>query len=1045
MNLAHDLNLNDNRDIRTFNYLASIPYVDILKDIELDCMYYDEKSFIDSFNNNNNICILSLNIQSIQSKFIPFTNLIDNLTDKNALPQFILLQETFIKDDFHFNIKGFKSVFNSRPPNSRGGGTLIYCSDQYNIKHLNNKNFFISNLLEASVVQIESPGKVKFILVSLYRPNTHHTLNNAEQIDSFMVALGEFLEILNNFNMPVICAGDFNLDLFKIVDPNNVASNFLDLFGGFGYLNLITKATRIADTSATALDQIFLNDLSFFRRSGVIVDSPSDHFATFVEINITKPKTKSDPYTTSRRFTTENINRFKNHLLEQNWARVIGSDCVNTACEYFFNTFFELYELCFPFQRVKKNKKYNRINGFMTRGLLKSRSRNLKLAQISKKYPTQQNKNNYLTYRRLYNKLVRLAKKKYFNRKIKDAGNNSKALWLTIKEAINIPVKSNSIGPILKDGSLINSDVHKANYFNTFFSNIGISTAQFLPTTTCSFREYLPHPCPNSLFLQPIAEDTFANFTLSIKPKLSTDVNGLSMRFISSIIHEIKRPLTHIFNTSISTGTFPNLLKTSKCIPIFKGKGDKTLVENYRLVSLVDNFSKPFEKIICSRLLEFLDESNFFLDSQFGFRKRLSTKHAILAIINFITKHLNDNKYVLGIFLDVMKAFDSVDHFILYSKLENAGVRGIVLDWFKSYFEGRFQKVFLNGVYSDNLCRIILGVLQGSILGVILFLIMINDIQNSCPELLCVVFADDDSSLVEDNTLEGLIEKANTGLDKLVNWYSANKLAIHPNKSKCMLFHKSNRSNNNIGNVNDHVINNQIYFPVFINLNNTGESNITKINIIKLVPNEEEKSIKILGIFLDDKLNFKEHIDYVRTKISRSIYTLKQMKHILDRRHLKMLFNAYVKSIVDYADVFYCFCNKKTINPLEIIYKKAIRILSGANYRDHTKPLFIQNKILPIKENSEFNILKLMFRCDQGDLPNCIKNFWRKNRDVSGRDGRNADKFFQETINVKYLETCPYFYYPKLYNELPDEFKLLNSEKEFTKKLKIYLFEKLTD
>ena len=119
--------------------------------------------------------------------------------------------------------------------------------------------------------------------------------------------------------------------------------------------------------------------------------------------------------------------------------------------------------------------------------------------------------------------------------------------------------------------------------------------------------------------------------------------------------------------------------------------------------------------------------------------------------------------------------------------------------------------------------------------------------------------------------------------------------------------------------------------------------------------------------------------------------------------------------------------------------------MSGANFRDHTKPLFIQNKILPIKENSEFNILKIMFRCDQGDLPNCIKDIWRKNRDVSGRDGRNADKYFQETINIKYLETSPYFYYPKLYNELPDEFKLLNTEKEFSKKLKIYLFEKLTD
>ena len=167
----------------------------------------------------------------------------------------------------------------------------------------------------------------------------------------------------------------------------------------------------------------------------------------------------------------------------------------------------------------------------------------------------------------------------------------------------------------------------------------------------------------------------------------------LSMRLISSVIHEIKKPLAHIFNTSISTRIFPTRLKISKCIPIFK-KGNKTLVDNYRLVSLVDNVGKPIEKIMCSRLLDFLDETNFFLDSQFGFRKGLSTKHAVLAMINFINKNLNDNKYVIAIFIDIMKAFDSVSHDILYKKLENAGIRGITLSWFKSYFEGRFQRVF---------------------------------------------------------------------------------------------------------------------------------------------------------------------------------------------------------------------------------------------------------------------------------------------------------------------------------------------------------------
>ena len=170
------------------------------------------------------------------------------------------------------------------------------------------------------------------------------------------------------------------------------------------------------------------------------------------------------------------------------------------------------------------------------------------------------------------------------------------------------------------------------------------------------------------------------------------------------------------------------------------------------------------------------------------------------------------------------------------------------------------------------------------------------------------------------------------------------------------------------------------------------------------------------------------------------------MRNLLDGMHLKLLFSAYIKSHIDYADIFYCLCNKRTLLPLEKIYKKAIRILEGANYRAHTIPLFIKNKILPIKENSTLNTLKIMFRCDRGNFPHCIKDFWRRNRNVSGRDSRNKDKFYHETINYNHLENHPYFSFPKLYNELPDDFKLpAVGEKEFVKLVKSYLFDSLEE
>ena len=825
--------------------------------------------------------------------------------------------------------------------------------------------------------------------------------------------------------MPTYICGDFNFNLFSLSDPNSNATRLLETFATFGYIQTITKASRLSNFNGTAIDHIFINDLSTFKEAGVFIDSPSDHFATYLEIKMEKPKPKKNSFKLSRDFSPNNLNRFKQSLLNMTWVNILNTECTNTATNNFLEVFMDLYNIFFPISRIKINKNYHRINNFMTKGLLVSRSKNISLAHKAQRFPTDLNKLTSKTYRNKYNSLIRISKKIHYNSRIRKAGRDSRAIWSVLKEAINIPSKDSTVGPILINGTVVNNDILKADFFNTFFSNVGVKTSSFIPTTDVSFQQFLPPPCRNSMFLNPISETTYVNFVLSLKPKTSTDIRGISTKFLQSVIYEIKSPLTHIFNTSIQNGIFPEALKISKAIPIFKS-GDKTLVDNYRLVSLVDSFSKPMEKIMCSRLLDFLESNNFFMSSQFGFRKTLSTKHCLLAIINYITRNINNNKITLGVFIDVMKAFDSVNHQILFKKLHNAGVRGVVLDWFVNYLKGRKQKVFLNGIYSENFCEIILGVLQGSILGVILFLIMMNDIKNVSPSLFNAIFADDNSSLLEDISIEALIEKANIELDKLVKWYSSNRFAIHPAKSKCMLFAAPNK-------INLPQINNTPHFPVFFNMNNFGESDNNKITLIKLVPNDEEQAIKVLGIFLDNKLNFKVHISTVHAKLSKSIYSLKQMRHLLDGNHLKLLFSSYVKSHLDYADIFYCLCSKATLRPLELLYKKAIRILSGAGYRDHTLPLFKDNNILPITENSHLNILKLMYRCDHRSLPNSITDFWRRNR----------ENFYQETININYLENHPLFFFPKLYNELDQDLKELLDGKEFGKKVKSLLLDSL--
>jgi hypothetical protein len=182
-------------------------------------------------------------------------------------------------------------------------------------------------------------------------------------------------------------------------------------------------------------------------------------------------------------------------------------------------------------------------------------------------------------------------------------------------------------------------------------------------------------------------------------------------------------------------------------VPIFKS-GDKNVMDNYRPISLVSNFSKIIEKIVCNRLTTFLETNNIICNEQFGFRKNHSTVHPMTQFMNFVSNAHNDKEHVIAIYCDLRKAFDTVDHNILFKKLQKIGIRGSELLWFKNYLTGRKQFVHINGTNS-SLLDILLGVPQGSILGPILFLIYINDLP-LCSALKALLFADDTKLLAKE-------------------------------------------------------------------------------------------------------------------------------------------------------------------------------------------------------------------------------------------------------------------------------------------------------
>ena len=382
----------------------------------------------------------------------------------------------------------------------------------------------------------------------------------------------------------------------------------------------------------------------------------------------------------------------------------------------------------------------------MSSGLLVSRKMKLELYHkflISRNY---EDESKYKNYRNLYNKVLKSAKKMYFESKLESNKNEPKKLWATLNEILNRSSSKSSIDKVSVNGKLIDDAQNMANEFNSFFSEIAENILKDIPESTAKPEDYLTDSGFN-FELGQVDPSEIIEIVKSLKSKSSLDIDGLNSKLLKSVITEIAVPLSFIFNLSFDLGQVPESFKVSRTCPVFKS-GNPEELTNYRPISCLPVLSKIIEKIVFKRLYSFLANNKLLYRMQFGFQPGKSTFQPILNIVNFISAALNDNKIAVATFLDFRKAFDVVNHDILLLKLNKIGVKNVNLKWFKSYLSNRKQFVMVNNVLSDLITEFNVSVPQGSILGPLLFLIYINDMYKS--NLLSNFhFADDSTGLAK--------------------------------------------------------------------------------------------------------------------------------------------------------------------------------------------------------------------------------------------------------------------------------------------------------
>ena len=482
------------------------------------------------------------------------------------------------------------------------------------------------------------------------------------------------------------------------------------------------------------------------------------------------------------------------------------------------------------------------------------------------------------------------------------------------------------------------------------------------------------------------------------------------MRVIKLSIDKILEPLTEIINLSLESGCFPDALKIAKVLPIFKS-GDPERFENYRPISILPAFSKLFEKVVYNRIYRFLTDYNLLHNNQFGFRRNHSTPMALIQLANNNASSMDNKETTVGVFLDLSKAFDTIDHHILLDKLDRYAIRGPALEWIKGYLTNRKQFVQFGAVCSQPK-PITCGVPHGSILGPLLFIIYINDLPNASKVVKTFLFADDTSLFYSHKDRNQTIAVMNYELMKIMDWLKANKLSLNIGKTNYILFHPKQK---------------------FITFNN----NITLDNVsVKQV-----EVTKFLGVFVDQHLSWKSHISYVAKKISKTIGIISKSRFYLSRKSLLSLYYTLVYPYLNYCNIVLSSNYPCNLNRLLLQQKRIVRIIGGVDYFAHTGPLFYNLNILDIFNINAFLVACFMYSYHNHFLPNTFDNLFSTHQQIHTYNTRNAANYCSHYCRTNIKQFTILHQRPKVWNSLPRNLTLSNSYPSFKTSLKKFLLD----
>lgn len=908
----------------------------------------------------------------------------------NQKPDICLLSETHVTEncDTH-NLK----IMNYRPyfcfsHSTHTGGVIAYIHKQIRIKNVQTFKSELAWILSFELCTYEENVIIAIVYLSC-KENKTDVLNFFEN----------WLDTTVQDKSAVVC-GDFNINMMKETIYTNRLKRKLDEYG----MKLIVNEPTHKQNETESLIDLCVTNMSERKIECTVTDE--DQIADHKNILVTI-LTKRNEYKTNYEIVKTIWKNYSAEKLCENiltWIdqwNEIKTKTVKEKMKWFLNRLMNSTK-----ELVEKRKVKIRTSFFdqYLDNMRKEKNRLYKIAQYS--YETDTVNNNWKIYKEFKNEYklqIQLKKYEYNQKSLNRAKGDMKMTWKVLNNIMN--KESEQIAHIKHNETIIEDHNEMAETFNKYFiesvEQINNQIEQFEYTNNIGYTSDI------SFKFKGVSIRNVKNALKDLKN--NTDEFYLNKTVLTDAMPLIGIILTDIINDSLSSGQFPEIIKSSTIIPIQKKSGT-ILINEFRPINMLPCVEKIIEKIIYEQFAEYINSNNILKDHQSGFRCLHSCETALNGIINDWKNYQEQNKIILVTFLDFQRAFETIEPKLLLKKLQTYGVKNGELRWFESYLTERKQKVKLQDTVSNQISNH-LGVPQGSILGPLLFILYVNDLGNCLQHCKIEMFADDTAIYVEAKTIEEATAKMNGDLNTLYKKICENKLKLNIDKTKVMLI-------GNKTNVNNSEVNIEI-----------------KENKLELVT-----KIKYLGVMVDNKLNFTNNIDYICSKIGQKINVLNRLRKELNQNQKITVYKSIIEPHFIYAASILFLASQTDIKRLQKLQNKCMRAILNVSRLTSKRIMLEILEFMSVNQIIVYFMLIFLYKIISGVAPpylqNKIKYKNENNRKKTLRSGNEIEK----SIAKKACSQNSLFYRGiAIFNSIPDNIKEIGSMASFKKYLREFV------